>query len=353
MDIKTLTIDISKSQFHTLGFDQQQKQVFKRVFTRKKLIEFLGKISPCEVVMEACGTSHFWARATRQQGHEPYLINPRTVKKYVNPEAKNDFNDALGIFDAFTRPHMKFVAIKSQEQQSMTALHRARSRVISNRTQLLNQIRAILSEEGYPYPRSTRPTKILEEVWDELEGDFKLVFQDLLEEQRFLDDRIKGYNRMIESFIKGNPTAQRLMEIPGVGPITASALLCEVGDFRIFTSGRQFAAWLGVVPRQNTTGGKVVLGGITKAGNGYLRRLMVQGAHTLLRYVEKKREEHKTIEWMHHLITVNKCHRNKACVGMVNKMCRIIWAMMIRGTRYDGQHVSLPPAQYQKQDQKA
>ena len=352
MIIKTLCVDISKSVFHTLGFDKNRNQVYKRKFSRKGFVEFLHKLSPCDIVLEACGTSHHWARTLRNIGHTPFLITARRVKQFVNAEEKNDYNDTLGIFCAYSQPSTKFVSIKSEEGQSLTFIHRSRSRLIRNRTQLLNQTRAFLHELGLVVPLGR--SSLIKKVYELLETTndlMRITLNEFLEELSQIQIHITQLEQVLNSFVKNSPPARRLMEIPGIGIITATAMLCEVADFSIFKSGREFSAWLGCVPRQNTTGGKTSLGSITKAGNPYLRKLLVQGANavasSLKRNKKQGRAEHKPIQWMEDLLKRHP-QRNKVCVAMANKLARIIWALMVHDKNYDKQHVSLPPNQYQK-----
>lgn len=348
MAIKTLSVDISKSTFHTLGFNKTKQQVHKAKFTRRKFIEFLTKLPSATVVLEACATAHQWARDLQAMGHKPVLIAPGRVKRFVETGAKNDFNDAMGIFEAFSMPNTHHVAIKSRAQQSLVSIHRLRERLVRDRVQLLNQMRAILSEQSYIAPQGRYALlKMAREAFEEVDEYTRIPLSIMFDELEEKDRHIATTQKKLESIATTHPIALKLMKVPGIGPIIATALLCEVGDFHIFKSGRQFSAWLGIVPKQFSTGGKDLLGRITKAGNQYLRRLLVQGAKSLYRTIKNNQAQHKPLKWMQKLIQKDK-PGNKVCVAMANKIARIAWAMIVHDREYEEQFVSLPPSQYQK-----
>lgn len=363
MDIKTLTVDISKNFQHVCAFDSGGKLLFKKVCKRENFQKLLSDTKSCTVVMEACGGAHHWARTAKSYGHNAKLIAPKFVKRFVEQGKKNDFEDALAIYEASSRPRARFVAIKSLEQQEVTFLHRSRSRLIQDRTQLVNQIHAYVCELGYKAPKArmalrkyvhelcdpsshdpenqqTKKTPLLERIRAEL-----LL---MLEELSQKDMRIKDLDKILLQIASSNPIAIKLLEVPGIGPITATALLCEVGDFNIFDSGREFAAWLGLVPKQNTTGGNVKLGSITKAGNRYLRGLLIHGGRSLYSLTKTKGEVHlKSLQWMKNLC--GRAHTNIAVVAMANKLARIVWAIIVHDRKYDPTFISKPPVRLRQQ----
>lgn len=363
MDIKTLTVDISKNFQHVCAFDSEGKLLSKKVYKREGFHKLLNDTKPCTVVMEACGGAHHWARTAKSYGHNAKLIAPKFVKRFVDQGKKNDFEDALAIYEAASRPRARFVAIKSQEQQEIAFLHRSRSRLIGDRTQLVNQIHAYVCELGYKAPKARMALrKYVHELCDpfsygqENEGAKKILLLEriraelllMLEELAQKDMRIKELDKVLLRVASSNPISVKLMEVPGIGPITATALLCEVGNFNIFDSGREFAAWLGLVPKQNTTGGNIKLGSITKAGNQYLRRLLIHGGRSLYSLTKTKEEVHtKSLQWMKNLC--GRAHANVAVVAMANKLARIVWAIIVHDRRYDPAHISMPPVHLKKQ----
>ena len=346
MEIKTLTIDISKNFQHVCAFDKTGNLLFKKVCKPKTFLKLLGDTKPCSVVMEACGGAHYWARTAKKYGHEAKLIAPKFVKQFVD-NFKNDFNDALAIFEASSRPRARFVAVKSQEQQELTFVHRSRSRLLENRTYLINQIHAYVCELGYKAPKArVALRKYVTELCDpsnfELSGIIKTELLAMLDELSQKDKRIKDIDKMLLQITITNPIAIKLMKVPGIGPITATALLSEVGDFTIFESGREFAAWLGLVPKQYTTGGKVKLGPITKAGNRYLRKLLIHGSRSLYSLSKTKEEDQsQSLQWMRGLC--GRAHTNVAVVAMANKIARIVWAIIVHDREYDPTFISKPP----------
>lgn len=345
MEIKTLTIDISKNFQHVCAFDKTGNLLFKKVCKAKTFHKLLGDTKPCTVVMEACGGAHFWARTAKKHGHEAKLIAPKFVKQFVD-NFKNDFNDALAIFEASSRPRARFVAVKSQEQQELTFIHRSRSRLLEDRTQLINQIHAYVCELGYKAPKARLALrKYVTELCDpthlEISHIIKSELLSMLDELSQKDKRIKDIDKTLLWVASTNSIAIKFMKVPGIGPITATALLSEVGDFSIFDNGREFAAWLGLVPKQYTTGGKIKLGSITKAGNRYLRRLLIHGARSLYALSKKEENSSRSLEWMRSLC--GRAHTNIAIVAMANKLARIVWAIIVYDREYDPTFVSKPP----------
>lgn len=334
MSVATLGIDLAKRIFQIHGLDERGKTVLRKRLSRNKLLEFLSTLPPCLIGMESSGGAHYWARKIRDLGHDAKLISPQFVKPFVKSN-KNDYNDAEAICEAIVRPSMRFVAIKSIEHQDIQALHRVRERLIKERTALANQIRGLLSEYGIILPIGIQNVRkglplILDNTENELTPISREIFTELYTELRFVEERIDKYNRHIERVFLSNPVCHRLAEVEGVGTLAATALIAAVGDSRSFKNGRQMAAWLGLVPRQSSTGGKTVLLGITKRGNRYLRALLIHGARAVLRYAPNKSDVRS------HWITSVKNRRgsNIAAVSLANKNARILWALMSRDETY-------------------
>ena len=334
MKIATLGIDLAKRVFQIHGLDERGKIVLSKRLSRNKLLEFLGTMSPCLIGMESCGGAHYWARKIRDLGHDVRLISPQFVKPFVKSN-KNDYNDAEAICEAIVRPSMRFVSIKRIEHQDIQALHRVRERLIKERTALVNQIRGLLSEYGIILPMGVHNVRkglpaILDDIENELTSVARELFADLYTELRSLEERIAKCHRHIERIFLSNPVCHKLAEVEGVGTLTATALIAAIGDPRIFKNGRQMAAWLGLVPRQSSTGGKTVLLGMTKRGNRYLRTLLIHGARAVLRYAPNKSDARS-----HWIISVkNRRGSNIAAVSLANKNARILWALMSRDETY-------------------
>jgi transposase len=294
------------------------------------VIAFFASLPPCLVGMEACGGAHCWARQLRALGHDVRLMPAACVKPYVSRQ-KNDGKDAEGCCEAVGRPNMRFVPIKSEEQQSVLMLHRARELLVRQRTMLMNALRGHLAEFGI-IARQGRAgmDELLELVESEEGGAIPELARSALVllagQLRELRARINALERQIHAWHRSNAQSRRLETAPGIGPITASAIVATVADPSCFKSGRHFAAWLGLVPRQNSSGGKERLGRITRAGDPYLRRLLVVGAHAVLRFSDKAKSA--PTRWAAELL--NKKHYTVAAVALANKMARVIWAMMMR-----------------------
>lgn len=299
--------------------------------------------------------AHYWARTAKDYDYDAKLIAPKFVKRFVDEGKKNDFKDALAIFEAASRPRARFVSVKSQQQQELAFLHRSRSRLIEDRTQLVNQIHSYVCELGYKAPKARAALrKYVHELCDPETSDLGLVIKAeltlMLEELSQKDIRVKDLDKILMQIAVANPIAVKLMKVPGIGPITATALLCEVGDFNVFDSGREFAAWLGLVPKQYTSGGKIKLGSITKAGNRYLRYLLVHGGRSLYKLSKKEDENQpRSLQWMKDLCS--RAHANIAVVAMANKLARIVWAIIVHDREYDPSFISKPPVHLKKQMQ--
>jgi transposase len=283
--------------------------------------------------MEACGGAHYWARTIRQLGHEVKLMPPQYVKPYVKTN-KNDYNDAEAICEAARRPNMRFVGIKEVAQQDIQSLHRIRSGFLQARTRVVNQSRGLLAEYGIVVARAVgalrrRLPEILEDSENELTALSRELFASLYQELVHLDERIRYCDEQIERLFKGDEACRRLAEVEGIGPITATALVASVGDPRVFRKGRQMSAWLGLVPRQHSTGGKTVLLGISKRGDRYLRTLLIHGARSVVSRAAGKRDARS--RWITQL--KQRVGTNKACVALANKNARVAWALLATGER--------------------
>ena len=339
MKISTVGLDLAKNVFQVHGVDVGGGVVVRRALRRRQVMPFFRKLDPCLIGMEACGTSHHWARELIGLGHEVKLMPPAYVKPYVK-RGKTDAADAEAICEAVTRPTMRFVAVKSTEQQAILALHRTRDLLIRQRTQLVNMIRAQLAEFGIVVARGIG--HVLELVGRLLDGEVpdipplavKVVIA-LARQLRDLQARIGSLEKDLVKWSRGNPMAKRLETIPGIGVITASALAATVTDPRQFTSGRQFAAWLGLTPRANCSGGKERLGHISKMGDRYLRRLLVSGMMSRLRWLRLRPDSQP---WAAGLL--RRKPAKLVAVAMANKTARIAWAVMTRDQTYRPQHPS-------------
>lgn len=334
MKLTRIGVDLAKQVFQIHGVDSHEQVKCRKQLKRGQMLDFFRQQEPCLVAMEACGSSHYWARELRQLGHEVRLIAPQFVKPYVK-SGKNDANDAEAICEAASRPTMRYVTVKSAEQQASQSVHRIRSRLIRARTALLNEIRGLLGEFGRVAARpgiaSTRA--LLQQALDEsdkLPGELNemlLLLQDELQQQ---DRRVKQLDEMLQRQVAADERVQRLLKIEGVGPISATAIVASVGDARQFRSARQFAAWLGLVPSQHSSGGKERLGGISKRGDSYLRMLVIHGARAALNACKNKVDRRS--EWVNQLQA--RRNTNIATVALANKNARIIWAILSRGESY-------------------
>jgi len=332
--IKTIGIDLAKSVFHLHGVDGQGKVVTRKRLSRSKLAAFMAQRASCLVAMEACGGSHYWARKFQTMGHEVRLISPQFVKPYVKSN-KNDMADAEAICEAVQRPNMRFVPIKSIEQQDILSIHRAREQLVRRRTAQGNQIRGLLMEYGLVMPQGICAVRaqvpdILADADNELTLMFRELLQGLWEELINLDKHVAVYDQQIKALSEQSAVCKRLMTIPGVGPMVATALLASVADGKAFHNGREMAAWLGLVPRQHSTGGKPRLLGISKRGDVYLRKLLIHGARAALRWADKKHD--KRSMWVTSL-KERRC-QNIAAVALANKTVRTAWVLITRGEDY-------------------
>lgn len=333
MKITTIGIDLAKNVLQVHGADARGKPVLRKPLKRDKVTAFFANLEPCLIGMEACGSAHYWARQLQSLGHEVRLISPQFVKPYVKTN-KHDMADAKAICEAVTRPTMRFVPIKNVEQQAMLSLHRAREGFVGDRTATANRIRGLMTEFGLTIPQGIghvrcKVPELIEDATNELPGMFRGLIDQLLEHLKWLDKQIEKIEIQISTWHRNNADSQRLAEIPGIGVITATALVAMIGDASNFKSGRELAAWIGLVPRQHSSGGKQTLLGISKRGDAYLRRLLVHGARALA-YYARKRADSKN--WLYKLIS--RKHMNVAIVAQVNKTARIVWALLAHGHEF-------------------
>jgi len=334
MTIVILGIDLGKTVCSVAGLDAQGEVVLRKRLQRSRLESFLANRPACVVAMEACCGAHHVGRRAESLGHEVRLLSPAYVKPYIKAQ-KNDDRDAVAIAEAATRPTMPLVTLKTAEQLDLQSLHGVRDRYVRNRTQLINQIRGLLLERGITVVKT--PDKLLQAMpgilADEANGllaRMRRLLEDLMVELRELEQRIAALDREIAAIAREDEAARRLMEIDGIGPLTATAIRAAAGDASAFASGRDFAAWLGLVPRQASTGGKPRLLAITKRGNSYVRRLLVHGARSALRKLETAATPMG--HWLRGLLA--RRHRNVAVVALAQKLARIVWALLAHGRRY-------------------
>lgn len=329
MDITTIGVDLAKQVFAIHGVDQHGKMRIKKMLRREQMVPFFARLPPCIVAMEACGSAHYWARKLASLGHTAKLIAPQFVKPYVKGN-KHDAADAAAICEAASRPSMHFVAVKSPDCQAVLALHRVREGFIKARTAQANQLRGLLAEFGLVVPQGM--ARLMKEVKGMIADDgnglpdlMRQLAQRLLSHLLELDRQVQEIDHQVRQLSRQSAACHRLEQVPGIGPITATALVATVGDsIREFKNGRQLAAFLGLVPKQHSSGGKQRLQGISKRGDGYLRRLLVHGARSVLHHTLRKQE--RSSSWLAQLAA--RRNPNVACVAQANKTARIVWAML-------------------------
>lgn len=338
MNITTVGIDLAKNVFQVHGVDERGKAVVQKRLRRKQVLIFFAQLAPCLVGMEACGGAHYWARKLQAQGHTVKLMAPQFVKPYVKAN-KTDVADAEAICEAVTRPTMRFVPIKNAEQQAILSLHRARQGFVRARTAQANQLRGLLAEYGITLPQGIshvahRLPQIIEDADHELPGLFRGLLQRLVAHLRELNHQVQELEEQIDTWHRANEASQRLAKIPGIGPLTASALSASIGDAKSFKNGRELAAWLGLVPRQHSSGGKPMLLGISKRGDAYLRTLLIHGARSAVRVA--KRKSTPADRWSTGML--DRRHMNVAAVARANKNARIVWALLAHGRDYNADY---------------
>ena len=335
MKITTVGIDLAKTVFQVHGVDERGKPLFNRKLRRSQVLVFFAQLAPCLIGMEACAGAHHWARQLQVQGHTVKLMAPQFVKPYVKAN-KTDAADAEAICEAVTRPSMRFVPIKNSDQQAVLSLHRARQGFVKERTAQANQIRGLLTEYGIILPPGiSHVAKRIPAIVGDAENDLPGVFRELLARLRVhlmeLDGQVQALEKQIKTWHESNEDSQRLEKTPGFGVLTASALVASLGDARSFRNGREMAAWLGLVPRQHSSGGKPLLLGISKRGDSYLRTLMVHGARSAIRVAERKQTI--TDNWSTEMM--KRRHKNVVAIARANKKARVAWALLAHGRDYD------------------
>ena len=334
MEIRTLGIDLGKTVFHVVGLNAAGEIVVRKKCSRKQLLQFTANLQVHLIGMEACCGSHFLGRALREQGHEVRLMAARYVKPYVKTN-KNDYIDAEAIAEAVGRPRMRFVPIKTDDQLDMQSLHRVRESWVGRRTAVINQIRGLLLERGITIRKGRRHAEaalpqILEDADANLSGQLRMLLAQLQRELRQLQSQIDEIDLGIVQASSEHEACQRLMAIPGIAPVTATAIVSAIGNGTEFKRGRGFSAWLGLVPGQYSTGGKQKLLGISRRGNGYLRRLFVNGARAVLQCREKQSSGLRA--WLSKL--TSRAHSNVVAVALANKLARMAWALLTKGELY-------------------
>ena len=332
-NIKVLGIDLAKDIFQLHGTDAKGHRVFSKRLSRGKLIEYMANTPPCLIGIEACGGAHYWARTFAAQGHTVKMMAPQFVKPYVKSN-KNDARDAEAIAEAVTRPTMRFVPIKGIEQQDILLLHRARELAMKQRTAHSNQIRGLLAEYGVVIAKGLSHLEKMPEILEQHADKVSLVsietFLQLHEQLKIYSKQVEDYDKKIKKHAASDPRCIAIQAIEGVGPITASAIVATISAPSVFKNGREVSAWLGLVPKQHASGNKIVLGGITKRSDRYIRKLLVHGARSVVKTCENKTD--KRSKWV--ADKKQRCGYNKASVAVANKNARIIWAVLATGECY-------------------
>lgn len=334
MEIRTIGIDLGKTVFHLVGVNARGDVVVRKKCSRLQVLRFTSNLRECLIGMEACGGSHFLGRALRDQGHDVRLMPAQYVKPYVKTN-KNDYIDAEAIAEAVTRPSMRFVPIKTDDQLDLQSLHRVRERWVGRRTAVINQIRGLLLERGITIPKGRRHIedslpRLLEDPDNKLSGALRILLTELRLEMQYLHRQIEESDKLIVRIAGELEQCKRLVAIPGIGPVIATATVAAIGNGAAFKKGRGFAAWLGVVPGEYSTGGKQNLTETSRRGNKYLRKLFVQGAHAVLQ--SRAKQAPGLSAWLERLTSRKRIQ--VAAVALANKMARMVWAVLYKGEPY-------------------
>jgi transposase len=334
MQIHSIGIDLGKTTLHLVALGATGQVLLKKKFTRKQLLAYTANLQTSLIGLEACSGAHFIGRALRKQGHEVRLIAAQFVKPFVKSN-KNDFIDAEAIAEAVERKNMRFVPIKTDDQLDLQAIHRVRDRLVSRRTAVINQIRAFLLERGLVFAKRPAPLKAaMGGVLENAEADLTRMMRNLInvlwEEWKIIDQQIEELGDELERISAADAGCTRIRKIPGIGPVVATAIVAAIGNGAAFRKGREFAAWLGIVPRQYSTGGKARLLGISTRGNVYLRKILIHGARAAVLRI--KRDRAPIGAWLDRLDA--RAHKNIVIVAMANKIARIAWAVLSSGNEY-------------------
>jgi len=332
--LAVLGIDLAKQSFQLHGADSKGNVVLKKKLSRNSLCEFVARLPVCIIGLEACGGAHYWTRVFERFGHTVRMIAPQFVKPFVKSN-KNDSVYAEAICEAVQRPSMRFVPAKSVEQQDIQSLHRIRSQIVARRTAQANQIRGLLMEYGVVIPKGISYIRkeiplILEDAENELTPLFRHLLNELYDEMVHMDSRVKSIETKLETICTQSEDCQRLLSIPGIGLLSATAMIAAIGDINVFKNGRELAAWLGLVPRQHSTGGKPTLLGISKRGDTYLRTLLIHGGRTVVRVAEKHQDRRN--KWISDLD--KRRGKNISAVAVANKNARVAWSLLSNKTTY-------------------
>ncbi len=335
MNITRMGIDLAKNVFQLHGVDKHEKVVLRKQLKRSQILEMFANKPPMLIGIEACGGAHYWARELTKLGHTVKTMAPQHVKAYVKSQ-KNDKRDAEAICEAVSRPTMRFVPIKTEDQQDMQAIHRVRDRLVKSRTALVNEMRGLLAEYGIVITYTGVPAtrrgllEAVENAENGLTPKMREILFELNEELNDIESRIQRFLQKIHQHSDQDDRVKRVMEIEGLGPISASAIVTAVGNAKQFKNGRDMAAWIGLVPTQHSSGGKEKLGGISKRGDKFLRTLLIHGARSVIRFSETKTDKRNV--WVNALIA--RRNKNVATVALANKNARIIWSILAREEHY-------------------
>jgi transposase len=338
MKITTIGIDLAKNVFQVHGVDERGRAVLKKQLKRDQMASFFAKLPACLIGLEACGSSHHWARKLQGFGHTVRLMAPQFIKPYVKTN-KNDAADAEAICEAVARPNMRFVPVKSVEQQAVLSLHRVRQSFVKARTAQANQIRSLLGEFGLVMPKGItnvrkRVPEVLENATDKLPAAFRHLVERLLDHLKELDRQVGQLEAQIKAWHRSSELSQKLEKIPGIGPLGASALVASIADARSFDNGRQMSAWIGLVPRQHSSGGKPTLLGISKRGDVYLRTLLIHGARSAIVAAQRRAAVNP---WLAGLL--HRRNPNVAAVALANKNARTVWALLAHDREFRPDYV--------------